>query len=110
MKSSLIVTFEVGTDSMISMRPAPALLLPFQLYEAPLPEAGVLTVRCIAGSSFSQGDQLDQRLKSSIIGKTSAAGAWMVVLRSMRKLSGLVAANASTPMITTPRPTATFLS
>src|SRR5437879_13137329 len=54
MKSSLIATFDGGTDSAISMRPWPTSLLPSHAYTAPLPRVTALHVLFIAGPSFPQ--------------------------------------------------------
>src|SRR5712671_713610 len=60
MKSNLIATLEGGDASVISIRPLPTLELPSHSYTAPFPLAAPLWVRLIAGSSFSQGDQVFQ--------------------------------------------------
>ena len=78
------------------MLPLPTLLLPSQAYMAPLPLDAPLKVRLSAGSIFSQGDQAPQLWKSLINGKIRSAGALMPAVRSMRKVSGRVAAITST--------------
>ncbi len=74
------------------MRPAPTLLLPSHSYTAPLPLAAPLSVFFIDGSSFSYGDQASQLCKSLMMAKSFSGGALMLAVRSIRKVSGLVAA------------------
>src|SRR2546426_8454683 len=74
-KSSLMATFDGGTDSAISMRPWPTSLLPSHAYTAPLPLVTALKVLFIAGSFFSQGDQASQRMKSLSTAKILSGGA-----------------------------------
>src|SRR6266513_644957 len=80
-KSSLIVTFDGGDTSIISIRPSPTLLLPCHAYAAPLPPGAPLYVRFIAGSIFSQGDHELQLWRSVISGVIFSGGALMLVVR-----------------------------
>src|SRR4051812_39692476 len=81
-----------GVSSMISIRPAPALLLPFHSYTEPTPFVGPENVRCIAGSSFSYGDHAAHSRKSSMCDAITFGGAAMRDERWTRKMLGRVAA------------------
>src|SRR6266853_602603 len=98
-KSSLIVTLEGADASVISIRPLPTLELPSHSYTAPLPLAAPLRVLFIAGSTFSQGDQEFQLLKSLMRGNILSGGALIFVVRCTLKESGLVIAKPRTPAI-----------
>src|SRR5258708_19069464 len=109
-KSSLIVIFEGGLISMISIRPLPTLLLPSHSYTAPVPLAAPPKERFIPGSTFSQGDQSPQLWRSLMSGKIFSAETWMSVARCTRNVLGLVAANPSTPTIRTSTTAATIVN
>src|SRR6266436_10199555 len=53
--SSRMATREDGAASVISMRPSPTLLLPLQVWAAPLPLSGPLYAILIAGSGSTNG-------------------------------------------------------
>src|SRR5581483_6134703 len=95
--SSAIVILDGGSDSVISVRPAPTLLLPSHWDTAPLPLAGPLLVTFMAGSRCCQGDHDGQLLKSLMMAKIFSGGALMAAERWMRKSSGRVAAKAKSP-------------
>src|SRR5882672_317236 len=68
---------------------------------APLPVGAPLSVRFIAGSLFSYGDQVFHPFRSLMSAKIFSGGALMLAVRWTRKESGLVAAKPSTPTIKT---------
>src|SRR5262245_54888130 len=91
-KSSLIVTFEGGAVSVISMRPRPTLELPAHSYTEPLPLVAPLWVLFIAGSIFSQGDQEPHWWKSLMRAKIFSGEALILAALWTRNVLGLVAA------------------
>src|SRR5580700_3376923 len=90
-----------ATDSVIDIRPRPALPVLVQSEMAPVPLSGPLNVLFIEGSSVSCGAHRIQSWKLLMSAKIFSGGALMLSERSIRKVLGLVAAKASTAPIRT---------
>src|SRR4051812_25996197 len=80
-KSSCIRAETGGLLSRMVILPAPTLLLPDQLYEAPGPEGGPSKVMVAFGSSLAQGDHASQLRSVLTCSNTTAGGAAMVAER-----------------------------
>ena len=101
----VMVLVKASPESEAGVMPDEKLLTEMGKFNEELVKAGVMLageglhptskaarVRFRLGSIFSQGDQADQRWKSLMSEKTLSGGALMVVERSIRNASGLVAA------------------
>src|SRR6185295_10532302 len=101
--SRWIATSWAGLASVIVMRPSPTLSFPVHAYSAPTPDGEPVNVRVIWGSSFSHGDHIGQRWKSSRFPYTTSLGAEIVVERSIWYVPGRVATTTASTSTTTRR-------